>query len=150
MSIKQEASSAEWEVMKVIWTLKEPTSRSVSQVLKDTMDWENATTKTLLGRLVKKGYLKTHKDGNRFIYEALISEEDGVNNRLLDAADTFCTKARGRSIANLIDHLQLSYEDRDLIMQAMNNKEFKKSLDCTCLTGCQCQPGQCHCGHSHN
>lgn len=48
MQIKQEPSSAEWEVLKVIWTLDKPTSRSISTVLKETQNWENATTKTLL------------------------------------------------------------------------------------------------------
>ena len=143
----QEPSSAEWEVMKVIWTLDHPTSRSVSQVLKDTMDWENATTKTLLGRLVKKGYLKTHREGNRFIYEATLDEQEGANSRLYDLASSFCNMSKGKAIANLIDQLELSVDDQALLEDALRHKQFKETLACNCLTGCACEPGNCTCGH---
>lgn len=148
MNFKQEPSSAEWEVMKVIWTLDKPTSRSISDVLKDTMDWENATTKTLLGRLVKKGYLKTHREGNRFVYEATVEEQEGANSRLFEVASSFCNKSKGKAIANLIDSLDLSIDDQQLLIDTINNKTFYESLNCNCLTGCQCEPDNCTCSHT--
>lgn len=148
MNIRPEPSPAEWEVMRVIWTLEEPTSRTISQILKDTMDWENATTKTLLGRLVKKGYLKTQRQGNRFIYEATIDEQTGANTRLSDLASTFCNKSKGKAIAHLISQLDLSFEDRDLLLDTISNKTFNDQLNCNCLSACQCATGQCTCGHS--
>lgn len=147
MTIKQEPSSAEWEVMKVIWLMDEPTSRSVSQVLKDTMKWENATTKTLLGRLVKKGYLKTHKTGNRFIYEPTIDEQEGSNSRLIEVASSFCNQSKGKAIAHLIQEMELSIQDQQLLLDTISNKTFVESLGCSCLTGCQCEPNHCTCGH---
>lgn len=149
MSLKQEPSSAEWEVMKVIWTLDNPTSRSISEILKDTMDWENATTKTLLGRLVRKGYLKTHREGNRFIYEPTVNEQEGANSRLYDVASSFCNQSKGKAIANLIDNLDLSIDDEQLLLDSIRKKHFYESLDCNCLTGCQCKPGNCTCSHTH-
>lgn len=147
MQFQQEPSTSEWEVMKVIWTLDKATSLSISQVLKNTMNWENSTTKTLLGRLVKKGYLKTHREGNRFLYEPLISQEDGANNRITNLAESFCPKSRGQAIVHLIEHLQLSVTDKDLLLEAIKQKEFKENLSCTCLSGCLCEDGQCNCGH---
>ena len=147
MTLKQEPSTAEWEVMKVIWTIDKATSRSVSQVLKDTMDWENATTKTLLGRLVKKGYLNTHKEGNRFIYEPTIDEQEGSNTRLIDVASSFCNQSKGKAIAHLIEEMELSFEDKELLVETIAKKSFQENLSCSCLSGCQCEPGHCTCGH---
>lgn len=47
-------SEAEWEVMRVIWTLGESDAATINDVLKEKMQWKFATVKTLLGRLVKK------------------------------------------------------------------------------------------------
>lgn len=149
MTNKQEPSSAEWEVMKVIWTIDTATSRSVSQILKDTMNWENATTKTLLGRLVKKGYLKTHKEGNRFVYEPTVEEQEGSNSRLVDVASSFCNHSKGKAIAHLIEEMDLSTDDRQLLLDTIAHKTFKEQLNCSCLSGCECEPGHCTCGHNH-
>lgn len=48
-------SDAEWEIMRVIWTNEPVTSRTITEVLSEKMDWKAATIKTLIGRLVKKG-----------------------------------------------------------------------------------------------
>ncbi len=149
MSRKIEASQAEWEVLRVVWSVDKATSKNVSEVLKETQNWENATTKTLLGRLVKKGYLKTHKEGNRFVYEATIDEQEGVNNRLLELTDTFCSQSRGVAIAELIRQYKLSKEDKRMIEEAMAQKEFFDTLECTCLSSCTCEANQCKCGHHH-
>ena len=141
-----EASAAEWEVLRVIWRLDQASSKRVSEVLKSTQDWENATTKTLLGRLVKKGYLKTEKIGNKFIYHATIDEQSGVNNRTQDLMNSICSTTRGSAIASIIRDYDLSEDDKNLIMSAINTKEFKETLTCQCLGNCACSPGECTCG----
>lgn len=148
------ASSAEWEVMRVIWSLDEATSRSVSEVLKDTQNWEVATTKTLLGRLVKKGYLDTRKDGNRFIYLPLVTEEESVSNRVDKLFTSICNSAVGGAIAKAIDTHSLSKKDREIILAALEAKEFVESVPCSCLpnqtTKCNCETDNCKCGHNNN
>lgn len=141
-----EASAAEWEVLRVVWSLENASSKSVSDILKETQDWENATTKTLLGRLVKKGYLRTEKEGNRFIYHATIEQQEGVNNRTHELMDSLCSTTRGKAIANIISEYDLSESDKDLIMEAIQSKTFQKELKCQCLGNCSCSGGICTCG----
>ena len=71
-------SDAEWEIMRVIWTNEPVTSRTITEVLSEKMDWKAATIKTLIGRLVEKGFVSTEANGNRFLYSALISEEESM------------------------------------------------------------------------
>lgn len=149
MNIQAKASSAEWEVMKVIWNLEEATSRNVSDILYERFEWENATTKTLLGRLVKKGYLKTEKDGNRFIYTPTVSEDESVERRVNRVFNSICQKSVGSALASVISEFDLTQDDKEEILKALNNKDYKDSLECDCLqegrSACNCKEGECKC-----
>lgn len=66
-------SDAEWEVMRIIWTLETASSSEVIKELQAKKDWSESTIKTLMGRLVQKGLLKTKKLGaNLFIHQLLV------------------------------------------------------------------------------
>ena len=47
-------TSAEWQIMKVLWANGEVTSKFVSDTLCEKMKWKQATIKTLLNRLLEK------------------------------------------------------------------------------------------------
>lgn len=140
-----EISTAEWEVMKVIWSLDEATSRSVGKILKEKQNWETPTTKTLLGRLVKKGYLNTEKVGNYFIYHPTITENNGSIDRVKDAISSICSRKVGKAISEIITSNELSTADLQLINDALNNKEFVEDVKCMCLDNCTCAKGECNC-----
>ena len=66
--VKPRITDAEWEVMRVVWANGRVTSKEIISILKEKMDWKQATIKTLLGRLVEKGALNTEQEGRKFIY----------------------------------------------------------------------------------
>ena len=84
-------SEAESMVMKVFWN-KHPLSCSdVVDALSDQQQWQEATVKTFLNRLLKKGALRSEKDGRRYLYspvltheEWLSSESDGMLSKLFN------------------------------------------------------------------
>ena len=80
---KVEISNAEWDVMRVIWTLGETTSRQIIEALSDRRQWKPATTKTLIGRLVAKGYVGTRRKGRAYIYYPIIKEQQTINEQIL-------------------------------------------------------------------
>ena len=57
MEEKTDITPAEWQVMRIIWTLSKATSTQVIEILQQKVDWKPATIKTLLRRLVEKGAL---------------------------------------------------------------------------------------------
>ncbi|CAM3624554.1 CopY/TcrY family copper transport repressor [Erysipelothrix urinaevulpis] len=128
-----QASPAEWEALRVVWSLKQASSKEISDILLESQGWKNATTKTLLGRLVKKGYLQTEKDGNRFIYSATVSEQAGANKRADDLFSSICSKAVGTTLVEIIKSKDLSFADRDLILQALEVKDFVETVSCDCV-----------------
>lgn len=83
-------SNAEWEIMRVVWTKEETTSSEILDILEDKTDWTASTVKTLLKRLVDKGYLSTQKVGKSFRYSALISENEVMKQETTDFFNKFC------------------------------------------------------------
>lgn len=145
------ASAAEWEVMRVVWSLEVPTSRDVATILKSSQNWEANTTKTLLSRLVKKGYLSTQKEGKRYIYTALVTEQDSVDQKIDDVFASICATAVGGAIASAIRIHPLSTHDKKLILDALNAVQPVESVTCSCASNhhdCACDPADCLCPKS--
>ena len=64
-----ELSPAEWEVMKVIWEHGPMATGEIYEKLAE-KDWAYSTVKTLMRRMVSKGWLQYRKVGNSFLYQA--------------------------------------------------------------------------------
>lgn len=65
---QRDLSPAEWKVMKIVWEQKEGAARDIYSVAGERYGWAVATVKTLLRRLVDKGYLNTKRVGNSYLY----------------------------------------------------------------------------------
>ncbi|MCK7592592.1 BlaI/MecI/CopY family transcriptional regulator [Pseudomarimonas salicorniae] len=84
-------SEAESRVMGVLWERGPSTAEEVFQALGDATDWQEATVKTLLNRLLKKGALEAEPEGRRYRYrpqlareEYVLAESRGLLDRLFD------------------------------------------------------------------
>jgi len=76
MSVLKRLSDTEFEVMKVAWTNESPiTTNIVMQQLGNRRQWKAQTVISLMLRLVKKGYLRTEKNGKERTYFPLIEKE---------------------------------------------------------------------------
>ena len=128
MKPKQQSSlsAAEWKVMRVVWDLKKAMAREVYTVAGREHDWTPATVKTLLRRLVDKGYLHTTKVGNGFVYRPTHS----AISILRVAADTLLGNAAqgttGPLLAHMVETSSLGEADLDSLQRLI--KEKKKSL----------------------
>lgn len=93
-------SDAEWNVMKVVWKHMPCSAQRVIEALGGPNDWSDATIKTLLNRLVKKGALRFEKEGKAYVYSAAVTEAD------CRAAETesFLERVFDGSLSPLIAH----------------------------------------------
>lgn len=139
-------TDAEWEVMRVVWTLKKVSSKEISDVLKEKKDWKPATTKTFIGRLVKKGMLSTEPKGNRYLYTATVSEDESLKSVTDELFYHICNKEVGKTIAELISEAILSHKDVEILEKVLE----KKKEDAVEEVECNCVPGQCQCQEHHH
>lgn len=139
---KSKITDAEWEVMRVVWTSNKVTSKEISDVLKEKKDWKPATTKTFIGRLVKKGMLHTESNGNRYLYSAAVSEDESLKNVSNGLFDHICNKEVGKTIADMISEETLSHKDVEMLEEVikMKKKDAVEEVECKCVSGqCKCK-----------
>ena len=71
-------SEAESVVMDVLWREHPLAAEDVVAALSQRQDWQEATIKTLLNRLLNKGAVRAQKQGRRYLYAPVLKREDWV------------------------------------------------------------------------
>ncbi len=119
---QKDLSGAEWKVMKIVWELEKAMAREVYTIAGQQHGWTPATVKTLLKRLVDKGYLQTTKVGNGFVYRPAQT----AIAILRAAADTLLGNAAqgttGPLLAHMVEKSPLSPEDLDALERLIEDK----------------------------
>lgn len=84
-------SEAESAVMEVLWARSPLSAEDVHEALSGSREWQEATVKTLLNRLLRKGAIEATRDGRRYAYTPVLQREDwllgesqGLLERLFD------------------------------------------------------------------
>ena len=85
-------SSAEWEVMRVLWTKGEATSTEITKILSTKQDWSASTVKTLLGRLADKVLSKICLTKHGHILERLIQQTPMTEEQMKGLQDLLASK----------------------------------------------------------
>jgi BlaI family transcriptional regulator, penicillinase repressor len=123
---RKDLSKAEWKVMKIVWELQKAMAREVYTLAGEQYAWTPATVKTILKRLVDKGYLSTTRVGNGFVYRPAQS----ALATLQSAADTLITNVvkdvTGPLLVHMVERVPLNEGDLDSLQKLIDAK--KKSL----------------------
>src|SRR5690554_910700 len=84
-------SEAESVVMQALWARSPMTAEEVAAALEGEREWQAATVKTLLGRLLNKGAIRAERQGRRYLYSPvlereqwMLGESEGLLQRLFD------------------------------------------------------------------
>ena len=93
-------SEAESVVMDVLWQRHPLAAEAVVAALGDAQQWQEATIKTLLNRLLKKGAITAEKDGRRYLYAPVLQRGDWV----LDESESLLDRLFGGRVAPLVAH----------------------------------------------
>lgn len=134
----EKMTSAEWELMRIVWTLGHAGSREVIEIIQRKREWSESTIKTLLGRLVKKGLLETTKEGRNFDYHATIPEQIAMNETVNELFDSLCNMKKGITIVELIKNSTLTKTDIKAMQQVLENK----LIDAPDEVVCDCVPSK--------
>ncbi len=118
-------SPAEWKVMKIVWQLKSCASRDVYTIAGQEIGWTPNTVRTLLNRLVEKGFLNTTQIGNCYVYKPARS----FLSSIYDAADALLDKTlagkAGPVLSYLVKKVDLSQEEIDELRALLDKQEEK-------------------------
>ncbi|MBJ8349241.1 CopY/TcrY family copper transport repressor [Streptococcus zalophi] len=134
-------SDAEWEVMRIIWTYHETTSKEIINVLGPKKGWSTSTIKTLLARLVEKELVSSYRQGKHYVYSSLISEDKAQFSELKKVFARICQKKHAGLLLQLLDETLMTSAD----VQIFSDKLVEKNEHTVDEVYCNCVPGQCLC-----
>jgi BlaI family transcriptional regulator, penicillinase repressor len=119
-------SAAEWKVMKIVWRLKSTAARDVYQQAAREHGWAASTVKTILRRLVEKGFLTYTQVGNSFLYRPARQPLKS----LFGAADALLANALegtvGPLLAYMVKRSKLSPEELDQLRALLDETTSDK------------------------
>lgn len=119
-------SAAESVVMEALWGKSPQAAEDIAAAVAPGQGWTEATVKTLINRLLKKGAVSAQKDGRRYLYSPVLARADYVTQE----SESLLSRLFGGRLAPLVSHFsehrRLSERDiaelRALIDQLDNDK----------------------------
>jgi BlaI family penicillinase repressor len=120
-------STAEWEVMKVIWDQPPLTAGQIVELLSSQKDWNHRTIKTLLARLVKKGALAYRAEANRYLYIAKIKKEDIIKHESQSFLDRVFDGVAMPMLAHFVKTAKMSPEEIQQLKTILKEKEGRRA-----------------------
>ena len=104
-------SEAESVVMDVLWKRSPLSAEEVVSSLSGQQEWQEATVKTLLNRLLNKGAISAEKNGRRYLYAPVLQRAAWVQGE----SESLLARMFGGRVAPLVahfsEHRKLSRKD---------------------------------------
>lgn len=108
----------EFEIMKVVWANRPPiTTGMVMERLGRERGWKAPTVISLMLRLVKKGFLRTEKNGKERTFFPLVAKEDYLEFETGNFIKLYHENSFLSLVNTLYDGKQLSDSDIDELME---------------------------------
>jgi predicted transcriptional regulator len=104
-------SEAESIVMDVLWRRQPLAAEDVVAALAESRQWQEATIKTLLNRLLNKGAITAEKDGRRYLYTPVLKREDWLIGESENLLDRLFDGRVAPLVAHFSQHRKLSRKD---------------------------------------
>jgi BlaI family transcriptional regulator, penicillinase repressor len=112
MAQTPQISDSEWDVMKVVWEFGPLTSGDVVRRMEEGgTQWAPRTTKTLLGRLVKKGAVSSQESDGRVMYRAKVTREACVKRESRSFLARVFNGAVTPALVHFLEEAKLSGKD---------------------------------------
>jgi BlaI family transcriptional regulator, penicillinase repressor len=116
-------SEAESAVMQALWLRAPQAADELCATLQTQRDWTDATVKTLINRLLKKGAISAEPDGRRYLYAPLLQRDAWLGAQSTGLLD----RLFGGRVAPLVAHFSaqrsMSADDLAELKQLLSKLE---------------------------
>jgi predicted transcriptional regulator len=104
-------AKSEWSLMEALWKRGQATASALQADLRSSQGWAYSTVKTMLDRLVEKGYVKSRRVGNVYEYSARIRRGAVVARSIDDLADRVLAGSVSPLIHRLVESRRLNDDE---------------------------------------
>jgi BlaI family transcriptional regulator, penicillinase repressor len=116
-------SDAEAQVMQVLWQTGRASTDDIAQALQGSRDWQLTTVKTLLNRLLNKGAITAERDGRRYLYSPLLTQDEWLGSQSLSLLDRLFDGRLAPLVAHFGAHRALEAADVRALKKLIKNYE---------------------------
>lgn len=138
---KNSISNSEVEIMRVVSTNGEVTSKFIIDSLCDAKNWKESTVKTFINRLLEKGFLKKRVEGKRYYYSTDFNVDKRCENEIKEELKRICNTKIGGVLENVLIDAEISKNSIKKMIEILE----KKYENAPYIVKCNCIKGQCKC-----
>jgi len=103
-----ELAKSEWALMEALWVRGQGTASALQGDLRSTQGWAYSTVKTMLDRLVEKGYVKSRRVGNVYEYSSRVKRGAVVARTIDDLAERVLAGSISPLLLRLVETRKLN------------------------------------------
>lgn len=129
MSAPPRISDAEWLVMEAVWGQAPISAGEIAAEVGPPNEWSEATVKTMVARLVKKGALHFEQDGKRYLYSPAVPREACVRSEARDFRDRMFGGRTSPLLAWFVRESPLSDDEIDQLRALLDAKAGEEGGD---------------------
>jgi predicted transcriptional regulator len=122
-------AKAEWSVMEALWARATGTATEMQRDLAETRGWAYSTVKTMLDRLVEKGYVKSRRVGNVYEYSPKIKRKSVVARIIDDVYDRVLEGSLEPLMDRLLKAGRLSRQDSEQLRGMLDQYDEGQETD---------------------
>ena len=115
-----ELSKAEWDLMEALWERKRGTATDLQRDLADSHGWAYSTVKTMLDRLVAKGYVKSRRIGNVYEYSPKVKRRSVVAGAVDDLFDRVLEGSLAPMLDRLVEGRRIAPDEIDELREMLD------------------------------
>lgn len=113
-------AKSEWVLMEALWARGHATATDLQKDLESQQGWAYSTVKTMLDRLVEKGYVKWRRQGNVYEYSPKVRRKTAVARVVDDMVDRVLEGTAGPFIQRLVERRRLSSDEAQELRQMLD------------------------------
>ena len=117
---RRKLSRSEWVVMNHCWQLGQVTARQVWEASADHRDWNYQTVKTMLDRIVDKGYLSMHKVGPVCVFSPAVPRSTALSAAVEDFVATVFDGTLQPFFSHLVQSGRMSEEELESLRRSLD------------------------------
>ncbi len=116
-------SDAEGQVMEVLWGRSPLGAEEIARALEGRQDWQLATVKTLVNRLLNKGAISAERDGRRYLYTPVLQRDAWIKEQSMGLVDRLFDGRLAPLVAHFSSHRKLKKADIEALRAILKAHE---------------------------
>lgn len=122
-----ELSDAQEEIMQLIWEHGELTALKTAELIGLNRPVTKTTVRTLMERMVDKGWLVHRVENRTYIYSAAHPKKKAVGTALIDVLNRLCNGKPETLVSALLDEKRLTVDQLDRISEMLKQERAKRT-----------------------